>query len=64
MAYSFSVPVTRVLEKAVKSSSNMSKCSNRRYSLYSIYKNELSCLGIGPKEYEQAIKALANIFEV
>lgn len=63
MVYPFCAEVSDLLNRARRISSRRNHIVDRSI-LCSNYVKELSTIGVEPKEYEQAIKALANIFEV
>lgn len=63
MVYPFCAEVSNLLNRAKRTSSRRNHTVDRSI-LCSNYVKELSTIGVEPKEYEQAVKTLANIFRV
>lgn len=63
MVYPFCAEVSNLLNRAKRTSLRRNHIVDRTI-LYSNYVKELSTIGVEPKEYEQAVKTLANIFRV
>lgn len=64
MAYLYSERVYTLFESARRSARLCKGTSVNRDRIFNSYVQELAKLNVEPKEYEQAVKTLANIFRM